>query len=110
MRLIRFHLDESVNLAVADGLRRRGIDVTTTSEAKLLGVPDPEQLAFAVSQQRVIFTHDADFLRLHGAGVQHWGIVYSRQGARSLGEIIRNLMLLWEYYKPEELRNQVEYL
>ena len=29
--MIRFHLDENVGNAIADGLRRRGIDVTTTS-------------------------------------------------------------------------------
>lgn len=28
---IRFHLDENVSNAIAEGLRRRGIDVTTTS-------------------------------------------------------------------------------
>jgi hypothetical protein len=27
---IRFHLDENVSNVIADGLRRRGIDVTTT--------------------------------------------------------------------------------
>jgi hypothetical protein len=32
-------------------LRRRGIDVTTTPEAGLLGVADEEQLAFAISQE-----------------------------------------------------------
>ncbi len=29
---IRFHLDENVSNAIAEGLRRRGIDVTTTPE------------------------------------------------------------------------------
>jgi hypothetical protein len=36
-RTIRFHLDEHVDHAVADGLRRRGIAVTTTADADLLG-------------------------------------------------------------------------
>ena len=45
-RTIRFHLDEHVDLAIADGLRRRGIDVTTTHEVKLLGQPDAAHLAF----------------------------------------------------------------
>lgn len=31
-RTIRFHLDENCPRALADGLRRRGIDVTTTPE------------------------------------------------------------------------------
>ena len=36
--MIRFHLDENVSNAIADGLRQRGIDVTTTSEAGLIEV------------------------------------------------------------------------
>jgi predicted nuclease of predicted toxin-antitoxin system len=62
---IKFHLDENVSNAVAEGLRRRGIDVTTTPEQTLMGASDPEQLAFALKQQRVIFTQDDDFLKLH---------------------------------------------
>ncbi|WP_289500441.1 hypothetical protein [Gloeocapsopsis sp. IPPAS B-1203] len=35
---IKFHLDENVSHAVAEGLCRRGIDLTTTPEAALIGV------------------------------------------------------------------------
>ncbi len=55
-RVIKFHLDENVSNAIANGLRIRGIDVTTTPEQKLIAVPDDIQLRFAVSQARVIFT------------------------------------------------------
>ena len=65
MEKIQFHLDEQVERAIAEALRRRGIDVTTTPEARLLGATDEEQLAFAISQERVIFTQDDDFLALH---------------------------------------------
>ncbi len=34
---IKFHLDENVSQAIASGLRRRGVDVTTTPEESLLG-------------------------------------------------------------------------
>jgi hypothetical protein len=51
-RTIRFHLDENCAGAIATGLRRHGIDVTSTPEVGLLGAPDPEEskplLAFAV--------------------------------------------------------------
>ena len=55
---LRFQLDESVSSAIAKGLRMRGIDVTTSSEAGLMGASDKEQLAYALSQGRVIFTFD----------------------------------------------------
>ena len=53
---IKFHLDENVANAIAQGLKRRGIDVTTTPEKSLIGVLDEIQLEFAKSQNRVIFT------------------------------------------------------
>ena len=51
---IKFHLDESVSNAIALGLRRRGINVTTTSETGLMGVSDREQIAFALSENRIL--------------------------------------------------------
>jgi len=65
-RTIRFHLDENCHHGVADGLRRYGIDVTTTPEEAVISAADEEQLRFAVSQGRAIFTQDRDFLRLAG--------------------------------------------
>jgi len=103
-------LDENVNSAIADGLRRRGIDVTTTPEAGLMAASDEAQLNFALSQGRVIFTQDDDFLRLDQSGVEHSGIVYSRQSIRSIGEILRGLILIWELVEPEEMRDRVEFL
>ena len=76
--LIRFHLDENVSNAIAEGWRRRGIDIITTPEARLMGASDEEQLAFTLAQGRVIFTHDEDFLQLHQAGVVHAGVAYSK--------------------------------
>jgi predicted nuclease of predicted toxin-antitoxin system len=107
---IRFHLDEHVDPAVAGGLRSRGIDVTTTRDAGLLSAPDEEQLAFIRSEGRVIFTEDADFLRLHAAGESHPGIAYCHQQTRAIGEIIRGLVLIWEVLEPDDMRNHVEYL
>ena len=76
-RTIQFHLDEHINSAVADGLRRRGIGVTTTADAGLPGSRDADHVSFAVAEGRVIFTNDADFLRLHDQGAAHPGIVQS---------------------------------
>jgi predicted nuclease of predicted toxin-antitoxin system len=57
-RTIRFHLDEHVPHAVAHGLRRLGVDVTTTTDAGLIGAGDPEQVAYAIADGRVIFSED----------------------------------------------------
>ena len=44
---IKFHLDENVSNAIAEELRRREVDVTTTPELSLIGVSDLAQLEFA---------------------------------------------------------------
>jgi predicted nuclease of predicted toxin-antitoxin system len=95
---------------VADGLRRLGIDVTTTQEAGLLGAEDTRQIAFATAAGRVLFSQDDDFLILASQGVAHPGLAYCRQQSRSIGEIVRALELIWEVYEPEEMRNRVEFI
>lgn len=107
---IRFHLDEHVPHAVADGLRRQGIGVTTTTDAGVLGVPDADQIAYALVEGRVLFTEDADFLALAATGITHTGIAYCPQNTRSVGQIIRALSLIWQVYEPDEMRNRVEFI
>ena len=109
-RTIRFHLDEHAAPAIAGGLRRRGIDVTTTQEAGLTNSPDETHLEFIRAEGRVMFTEDADFLRVHAAREPHPGIAYCHQQSRSIGEIIRGLVLIWEVLESEEMRDRVEYL
>ena len=107
---IRFHLDENVDPDVALALRRQGIDVTTTRETGLLGQLDQAQLVFACEQGRAIVTHDTDFLRLASQNAEHWGIVFCKKNARSLGEIIRSLVLIHEVFTPDEMRCWIEYM
>jgi predicted nuclease of predicted toxin-antitoxin system len=95
-RTIRYHLDEHVPHAVAIGLRHLGIDVTTSTDASLLGAEDADHIAFGITQERVIFTEDDDFLVLAAAGAQHAGLVYCHQTTRAIGQIIRALELIWE--------------
>ncbi|GIK58770.1 MAG: DUF5615 family PIN-like protein [Chloroflexi bacterium] len=107
---IRFHLDENVPPAIALGLRQRGLDVTTSQEAGLLGASDENQLAYALRERRVIFTQDSDFLILAAQTNIHEGITYVRQGFRSIGEIIESLELIHGVMTAEEMRGHVEYL
>ena len=99
--VIRFHLDENVDPDVALALRRQGIDVTTTREMNLLGQLDEVQLQFACEQRRVIVTHDTDFLRLASQSTNHWGVAFCKKNARSLGEIIRSLGLIYQVFTPQ---------
>ena len=107
---LRFHLDESIDPAVATGLRNTGIDATTSQESGLLHAADLEQLSFAAEQGRVLVTHDADFLRLAAQGIEHCGIAYCPVQSRSLGEIIRAIVLMAQILEPREMVGRVEYL
>lgn len=106
---LKFNLDESVSNAITKGLRMRGIDVTTSPEKGLMGSSDEEQLAYALSQGRVIFTFDDDFLVLSSMGLEHWGIIYSHQ-RQSIGKIISDLVLIWECLEPDYMYKNVEFL
>lgn len=106
---IKFYTDEHVAKTVVRGLRQRGADVLTVSEAGLLGASDEAHLARAQGEGRVLFTQDDDFLRLHVAGVEHAGIAYAPQGT-AIGDIIRSLMLLYQVLEAEDMQGHVEYL
>jgi len=84
--------------------------VTTTVEAELRGQSDEAQLAFIRRTQRVLVTHDADFLRFASHRQDHPGIAYCHKTDRSLGEMIRQLILIHEVLTLEELSGRVEYL
>lgn len=106
---IKFYADEHVPKAVVRGLRQRGVDVLTVSEAGLLSASDEEHLRRAQAEGRVFFTQDSDFLRLHAAGAAHAGIVYAPY-QMSIGEMIRGLMLVYQVLKAEDMVGFVEYL
>jgi predicted nuclease of predicted toxin-antitoxin system len=107
---VRFHLDEHIASAIAIALRQRGIEVTTSAEANLLGATDEEQLEFARQAQRVMVTHDDDYLSLHALGVPHAGIAYCRQGTRTIGEMLQTLTLIYELISSDEMLGKVVYL
>lgn len=107
---IRYHLDENVDIDVARGLRRYGIDVTTTQDSGLRTTQDVDQWRFARSTGRILVTHDSDFLVYASQSTDHAGIVYCQMRTRSVGEILRSLILLYEVYTAHETVGRVEYI
>jgi len=106
---IKFHLDEHVDHAVAAGLRARGIDVTTSTDAGLLNAPDSEQISFAATEARVFVTFDRDFLHPTQINVAHAGIVICRRSSRDVGYLVRYLTLMHDCLSATEMRCQVEF-
>jgi predicted nuclease of predicted toxin-antitoxin system len=109
-RKIRYHLDENCDPRIAAGLTLHGVDVTTTPEAGLLAASDEAQLAFVLAQKRVIVTQDADFLRIAASGGHTVGVVFFPNQERTIGQVIRDLLLIWELLEPSEMQDHIEYL
>ncbi len=111
---MRLYTNESVSVAVAEGLKRRGVDAFTARDVGNLGLSDEEQLAFAHLQGAVIFTHDDDFLKIAhnwlAARHEHSGIIYVHQQRFGVGEIIRRLKVLNELLTQADMHSHVEFL
>ena len=109
-RTLRLHLDECCHVNLFEALPLHGIDVTSAFSVQLLSETDEAQLEFARSSKRVLFTHDADFIALHQSGIEHSGIAFCDRRRRTVGEMVRLLVLLWELYDADEMVNRLEYL
>jgi len=114
MGRIRIYADESVDIAIAEGLKRRGVDAFSARDAGNLGLTDEKQLTYANEKKAVIFTHDTDFLRLAARWIEegrtHHGVVYCSQKAYAIGECIRRLKILAAVLSSEHMFNHIEFL
>ena len=108
---IKIYADENVNVAIIEGLRRRGVEAWSAIDKGKLGLSDEEQLRYALEEKATIFTHDDDFLSMATeSGIEHFGIIYVHQQNLSVGECIRRLKAIVETMSPEEMHNRVLFL
>ncbi|HEX3601796.1 MAG TPA: DUF5615 family PIN-like protein [Lacipirellulaceae bacterium] len=107
---VRYHLDENVDPAVAEGLRRRGVDVTTTQAVDLMRASDDKQLEYALAEGRTLVTHDEDFLAMAKEGIQNAGIAYCHPQSRTIGQMIAALLLIRDCLTPSDMMNHIEFL
>ena len=107
---VRFYLDENVQVAIAEQLKRRGIEVVTVRDLELLGDEDINHLERATELGCVLCTHDADYVDLAASGVEHTGIILGQQHKHTIGDWVRFLELVHGVYDAEEMHNLVEYL
>lgn len=110
----RIYTDESVDVAITEGLRRRGIEAFSAIDADRLGLTDEEQLTFASESKVTIFTHDTDFLRIAdrwiNEGRNHYGVIYCHQTAYGIGDCIRKLRVLATVLFQDDMINHIELL
>lgn len=95
---VRVYTDEMITPRLAEVLRHRGYDVTSTQREGRAGkkIPDSDQLAYATADGRAIYTFNVqDFLQLdarwHSAARAHVGIIFSEDLNTTLDEMANRL-------------------
>lgn len=113
---IRFLADADLNRAIVSGTLRREpfLDFMTAHAAGLRGMHDPEVLALAAEQQRVLVSHDvgtmpAQFRAFRNAGKHSAGVFLVSQSL-DVGTAIDELLLIWLASEASEWENRLEWL
>jgi predicted nuclease of predicted toxin-antitoxin system len=110
---VELFLDEDIHLGYGRALRQRGYDVVHAQELERKGLSDLSQLAYAVDQQRCLFTFNVrDFVILHNQHVEsqkdHWGIIVTKQ--MPLRTTLRKLLQLIQFKNKETIKNRLAFL
>lgn len=112
--VIRFLFDVHVPLAVAEQLKRRGIDVLTAQDDNSARLLDHELLSRAGELGRTVVTSDVRFRVLAGSWQQNerafCGLVFAHPMHVTIGRMVLDLEIIAKTLSPEEMRNQVIHL
>lgn len=111
--MLRLASDADVHGEIIRGLRRRlpEIDLVRAQDALPAGTPDPEVLAWAAAQGRVLITNDRNTMvgfayQRAAAGESGPGLI-ATTNEQSIGSAIYDILLIAEYMPEEEIRDQV---
>jgi len=109
---VRFQADADLNAEIVTGVRRRepNIDFQMADEINIRRLRDPEVLALAAQENRILVTHDrrtmprhfADFILHHSSP----GVFIIAQ-TMSVRVAIEELLLVWAASASAEWRNLI---
>lgn len=110
--MLRLATDADVHGAIIRGLRRRQreIDLMRVQDALPEGTADPQILAWAASENRVLITNDRNTMvniayERVNAGESLPGLI-ATTNAQSIGSTINDVLLISENMSEEEVRDQ----
>jgi hypothetical protein len=113
---IRLYTDEMIHPRFVAELRRRDYDVESCQEGGLSnrGTSDPDQLAYATSQERAILTFNyVDYLELDAEWKAddrtHAGIIVAPY-VEDIGELLRRVTQHLARYTPDQQHDVVLWL
>jgi hypothetical protein len=112
---IRFQADANLNEDIVSGVLRRvpEIDFQTANGAGLEYLDDPDVLAVAASESRIVVTHDRRSMPFHFAAFiearSSPGVFVISQKADVL-RVIEDLILIWAASETDEYVNSIRTL
>jgi hypothetical protein len=113
---VRFLADADLNKTILSGVLRRepSLDFLTAQAAGLRRMTDPEVLALAAQQQRVLVSHDVGTMPAHfrifmSAGKHSAGVFLVPQSL-DVGTAIDELLLIWLASEASEWEDRLEWL
>jgi hypothetical protein len=111
--MLRLASDADVHGDIIRGLRRRvvGLDLVRVQDALPDGTPDPEVLAWAAMENRILITNDRNTMvgfayQRVATGASVPGLIATTND-QSIGSAIDDILLIAEYMPEEEIRDQV---
>lgn len=111
---MRLYADVNFDERPLRQLQRQGVDVLLAKDDGRGEAPDPELLDCASALDRVLLTHDDDFLveaaHRQRSRISFVRVVYSRQGRVPIGKLVADLLLIAEATDEEYWQSRVELL
>lgn len=109
---VRYQADADLNQAIVTGVLRREptVDFQTAFAAGLEGVKDPDVLAIAARQERILVSHDrktmpSEFAKFMINNQSSGVIIVSRKLPTEV--VIEELLLIWAASSAEEWINRI---
>ena len=113
--MLKLVSDENFNADILRGLYRRrpDLDVVRVQDVGLSATPDPDVLAWAAAEGRILLTHDRDTMPNFAydrvrAGQSMPG-VFLVSDRMPVGQAIDEILLAVDCLKPEECKNLVRF-
>lgn len=112
---IKFQADADFNQTIVSALLRRepAIDFQTADQGRLRGLPDPEVLAAAAREGRILVSHDHHTMPVHFAtfvATQQCPGVFLLAQEVPIRRAVEELLVIWQASEAEEWVNTLQYL
>lgn len=111
--MLRLASDADVHGDIIRGLRRRmpALDLVRAPDALPEGAPDPDLLAWAAAENRIVITNDRNTMigfayQRAAAGKPTPGLIVTTN-EQSIGSAIDDILLIAEYVSEEEISDRV---